>query len=126
MKIRLTGQSLRLRLTQSEVSRLGLGKPVTEAIAFPGDARLECILQPSPSASLISVTLRASSMRVLVSDRQLYEWAASDHVGIEACVRVDQLTSINVLIEKDFQCLDNRPEDTDAFPNPKARRGVVA
>ena len=44
-----------------------------------------------------------------------------DQVGIEGRQPVDNETSLQILIEKDFACIDgNDEENADTFPNPLA------
>jgi hypothetical protein len=46
-------------------------------------------------------------------------WASSDQIGIEGEQAVDNQTSLRILIEKDFACIDGSDEqNADTFPNP--------
>jgi hypothetical protein len=49
------------------------------------------------------------------------KWASTDQVGIEGRQPVDNETSLQILIEKDFACIDGTDEENaDTFPNPLA------
>lgn len=119
MKLRLRHNSIRLRLGKSEVERLLESGECREAIVFPGGGRLEYALASSP-ATTIAVSLLATVIRVDVLEPDLAGWCSSDQVGLSAEVVVSHGTSLQVLIEKDFHCLDPRvPEDqSDTFDNP--------
>jgi hypothetical protein len=47
------------------------------------------------------------------------KWASSDQVGIEGEQPVDDQTSLRILIEKDFACIDATDEQNAVtFPHP--------
>ena len=120
MKIRLRGQSVRLRLGRSEVARLAGGEAVEETTAFgPADARFGCVLLSDVRAEAIGHTFDAGRLIVRVPARQIGDWANGDAVGFDADLPAgDQ--SFRLLVEKDFVCIDDEsgePQD-DAFPNP--------
>ncbi|MGN6506586.1 MAG: DUF7009 family protein, partial [Tepidisphaeraceae bacterium] len=48
-------------------------------------------------------------------------WAAGDAVGIRATQAAGKKHEMALLIEKDFECLDNENGESqeDAFPSPK-------
>src|SRR5262245_51805082 len=119
MKLRLRHNSIRLRLGKSEVERLIESGECREAIVFPGGHRLEYALASSPAAKM-AVSLADALIRVEVPEPDLAGWCSSDQVGLSAEVFVSHGTSLQVLIEKDFRCLDPRvPEDqSDTFDNP--------
>ncbi|MEM9056106.1 MAG: hypothetical protein AAGD86_01440 [Pseudomonadota bacterium] len=121
MKLRLLGNSIRLRLTQSEVGRVGQGDTVVEATTFADGARFEFALGPHESAGDPGqVTARFDSGRLTVSAPRalLASWAATDRVALAA---PDENASPRVLVEKDFNCLVPRDgdDDADTFPHPK-------
>lgn len=119
MKLRLRGNSLRLRLTQGEVNDLVRCGSVEEKTAFGPEALLSYAIALGDAPS-VSASFEAGAIRVTVPRAEARAWATSDRVGIEA----DQATfggaSLRVLIEKDFACLKARTgeDERDAFPNP--------
>ena len=124
MKLRVRGDSLRLRVTQSEVARLIDGAAVTECTQI-GPAQLRYSLQADAADNTpmnrpqirFETGAEGGEIKVVVAGEQLRAWGESAEVGIEATV-----DSLALLIEKDFACLDPRDgaEDSDTFPNPKA------
>jgi hypothetical protein len=120
MKLRLRGNSLRLRLTQREVNDLVALGSVEEKTAFGPQALLSYAIALGEGAS-VSASFEAGAIRVTVPLADARAWATSDRVGIEA----EQATAaegepLRLLIEKDFACLKPRTgeDDRDAFPNP--------
>jgi hypothetical protein len=120
MKLRIRGDSLRLRLTRGEVDRLVEGGLVSETTSF-GDARLIYALRLAHGAGArklsarLDATAEGSRIEVEVDAGAARAWAAGDAVGIEATDG-----ALLLLVEKDYACLQDRPheDDTDAFPNP--------
>lgn len=125
MKLRIRGDSLRLRLTQSEVQALGDTKSVSETIHFgPGrslEYRLELAGVDAPTASF-----EAECVRVQLPEAAARRWVESEEVGIEHDQPLPE-GALRLLIEKDFQCLAPREgeDDSDAFPHPGAESGAA-
>ena len=57
---------------------------------------------------------------VHISDQLILGWDVNETVGFENSISVADDTSLHLLLEKDFVCLDERIEDqSDNYPNPK-------
>ena len=115
MKLRLHDNSLRLRLSQSEVARLHDTGKVEDVVVFgPGNELVYAIETGAlPEAT---VTFESSNIRVSLPTRAAMQWIESDQSGIEASTG-----TLRLLIEKDFQCLHRTSAaGEDAFPNPLA------
>ena len=124
MKIRMRGNSLRLRLLRGEVGALARGGRVTETIAFgggPGE-RLVCVLAADPAVPQTQARFTDGTIEVLVPVALALQWSQSEAVGIEHEQAIDAGRSLHILIEKDFACLAPRTgeEDDGTFANPKA------
>jgi len=115
MKLRLHAGSLRLRLSQSEVARLHDTGKVEDVVVFqPGNELVYAI--ETGALHEATATFENSHIRVTLPTRAAMQWIESDQTGIEASTG-----SLQLLIEKDFQCLHRAPQPgQDAFPNPLA------
>lgn len=115
MKLRLHDNSLRLRLSQSEVARLHDTGKVEDLVVFqPGNELLYSI--ETAAAQETTATLENAKIRVILPTQVAMQWIESDQPGIEASTG-----TLRLLIEKDFQCLHREPQPgEDAFPNPLA------
>jgi hypothetical protein len=114
MKLRLHGNSLRLRLTRPEVERLRDSGSVSEVVDF-GAAALSYQLKSRPDEGPLQAGLHDGVMTVSVSAHATRDWAGSNDVGIYG-----QSGALAVSIEKDFRCL-TRPldrDERDAYPHP--------
>ncbi len=124
MKLRLKSNSLRLRLTQSEVQSLAAGILVQDRTQFSSSASLHYVIQSSPSAAGISADFRDQIVAVTVPEAMVRKWATTDQISMEAEHQIAPECVLSLLIEKDFTCLNPRTpgEDADAFPNPAAEK----
>jgi hypothetical protein len=126
MKLRIRGNSLRLRLSRSEVAKLARGEAVRESTAFSAASRLEYALESTDGASL-AADLEGGAVRVGVPRGIAREWAASAEVSLKAEQRIGEGESLRILIEKDFTCLKPRAneqeDESDLFPNPNEVHG---
>lgn len=121
MKVRITHDTIRIRLNRSEVQTLGQGKSVRMETAVTSGARLLSILQPT-SIETISLSLLPSSLIVDVPRTQLISWAESDSITLESRQANGTDAGLTILIEKDFHCLHrDTADDADTFSNPKLR-----
>ncbi len=123
MKLRLQANSLRLRLKRGEVDQLVETGRVEETIAFGRgrDDAFRYILESSDSLAAPRVTLKNREVLVQVPSRAVAHWASSDEVGIEAMQSNGDGSELQILVEKDFACLNGTDEqNVDTFANPLA------
>ncbi|HLT35145.1 MAG TPA: hypothetical protein VK034_02645 [Enhygromyxa sp.] len=124
MKLRIRGDSLRLRLTRGEVQQLRETGSVVETIHF-GTGELHYELR---GADVDAPVARFDGSRIEVSlpRDQANAWADGEQVGIAAEQALEH-GSLTLLIEKDFRCLAPREgeDDGDAFPHPGADSGAT-
>ncbi len=118
MKIRIKGNSLRYRLTKSEVSTLAEQGSIEEKTEFPGNT-LTYAITASALGELIA-EFKQSTITLNIPKDTLARWANTDQVGIESHMPLPDGSSFFLLLEKDFKCIDvNANEDqSDFFENP--------
>ena len=122
MKLRIRGNSVRIRLTKSEVAQLGDGVRVEQRTQFGPSSSLTSSVIPSSAISTPAVEFKDASLSVLLPAVQTRTWAHSGQVAIEATQDVGSGSRLAVLVEKDFECVHSRAEgNEDAFPNPRLK-----
>lgn len=126
MKLRIRGNSVRLRLTQSEVAQFAEKGFLEERIEF-GRAPSENFiyaLKTSTDAKRASAAFENNRLTVFVPEREGEKWSNSAEVGIKGEQSLGEGKLLRILIEKDFACLDAREgeDDSDAFPNPSQEK----
>lgn len=125
MKLRIKGNSLRLRISRTEMATFLEQGSIEETIRFgiARNAKLVYALRHAASSEDVSVEYQAGRVTVVVSTESAQRWAATDEVGVYGSVDVGDGT-LELIVEKDFACLDGADaQDEDAFPNPNL--GVV-
>ncbi|OJV20213.1 MAG: hypothetical protein BGO21_12630 [Dyadobacter sp. 50-39] len=118
MKIRIYGNSVRFRLSKSEVGKLEEEGYLEETTDF-GTAQLSYALQKSGGDEL-KARFEDNKITLDIPVKLLTGWAANNTVGFEGNMPLGNGGSLYMLIEKDFKCLDNVAEDqSDNYDNPK-------
>lgn len=121
MKLRIKGNSLRLRVLRSELARLAEGESIVESVRFaPGEASiLRYVLTVTQQEKSLEVTYTSNEIKTTISPAQFQEWNEPSQVGIYESIAVGEVEKLEVMIEKDFACLDRNDEDNkDTFANP--------
>jgi len=121
MKLRIKGNSLRLRVTPSEAKQLLREGAIREHVQLTANSkdRLTYAVISSLSGATITVTYQSGNITVSVPEIQLKNWVGSEDVGVYADVALGDDRALSVTIEKDFACLDRSDADNeDTFPNP--------
>jgi len=121
MKLRIKGNSMRLRVSPSEMKRLISAGRIEEVIHFgpEPDARLTYALEQAASNQQIAVRYRPQEVTVVLSTENALNWAEGDEVGIYGVLDVGN-GQLTLAVEKDFACLDSNEGNEDTFANPKS------
>jgi hypothetical protein len=118
MKLRIKGNSLRMRLTRSDVSKLSATGYLEEQTRFAGNL-FKYALQVAEDAAELSAALEANTITMFVPRSFVKDWPVNDVVGCNANMRISETENLYLLLEKDFVCLDETHEDqADNFENP--------
>ncbi|MDX1517551.1 MAG: hypothetical protein R3288_11965 [Woeseiaceae bacterium] len=125
MKLRIRDNSVRLRLTQSEVTALQSDGWVDARTAFPGGRELGYRVESSPASVKPEAFFSESVVTVRLPESDVLAWATSAQVSITAEQQLDSGELLSVLVEKDFACLAPRDDEdeSDMFPHPQSARG---
>jgi hypothetical protein len=121
VKIRFHGDSIRLRLNRLEVAAFAVTGRVESVIHFPGSF-LCYALESNAALSVAEADYAGGAIRIRVPAGIAAEWAAGDQVALHGVQAVPGGQQLEILIEKDFQCLHKgeAAKDPDAYPNPAA------
>lgn len=122
MKLRIRGNTLRLRLTQSEVARLDADGRVEDAVVFAPGVELHYAIEARDGVDAPRADFDAGRLRLAVPHAAARRWITSDEAGIEAEQPNGSREPLRIVIEKDFACLHRESEDADAFANPLGGR----
>ncbi len=128
MKLRIRGDSLRLRLKRGEVDQIAAGSSIVEETHFP-DSVLTYRLDVSEDHD-ISASFDRGRLVISLPKSKVSDWADSDEVSLSAEQKLTGAGSLTLLIEKDFSCLEpghhrDGEDDEDTFPHPSTQSRSV-
>jgi hypothetical protein len=116
MKIRIKGNSLRYRLTKTDVAKLTEDGYIQERTAFVNQAFTYALKLTDEEQ--LSAVYKDNAIMLYVPKALVEDLADENKVGFEG---IDG--SLHLLVEKDFTCLDEVAEDqSDNYPNPLATK----
>lgn len=119
MKIRIKGNSIRYRLTKTEIANFGKNGYLEEKTSFPGGAAFHYRLEKKDDSEDMTASFSDNTLIVSVPEKIAAEWTTTETVGFNHTLALDQGRELFLLIEKDFVCLDHTFEDqSDNYPNP--------
>ena len=118
MKIRIKGNSIRLRLSQEQVTALVNEGSVTQSCELVGGVFNYKI--SNADVNEISVKISGSEIECVMPSTLLEGWDTDTRVGFDH----EMPNGTFVLVEKDFKCLIERTheDETDLYPNPRANQ----
>jgi hypothetical protein len=120
MKIRIKGNSVRMRLSKTELDDFVESGHLEEVTEF-GNATFKYVLQGKAGIDNLAATYGDNTVTVFVPDTLRTRWAANDVIGFNHNMDIGNGKTLFLLIEKDFACIDNTLEDqSDNFVNPSA------
>lgn len=119
MKLRIKGNSLRLRVTQGELAQFSRVGRVAERIEFGGGAMLTYALVRDAGITAMRSTFGNATIEVHVPEAAAHHWCTSDDVALAGTYALPE-GDMRLLVEKDFGCLAVREgeDESDNFPNP--------
>ena len=123
MKLRLQFTSIRLRLKQSEVAQfLRTGRVEEIIVSGTGDQEsFHYLLETNGAVSAPKGSIAPGSVVVQVPTADALRWALTNQIGMEGEQTIDSGTSLRILVEKDFACIDGfARQNADTFHNPSA------
>ena len=103
MKLRIRGDSIRLRLKRGEVDQIAAGTSIVEETHFPGSL-LTYRLDVSENHE-ISASFSNGSLVVRLPISKALSWAGSDKVSLHAEQQLPGTTPLSVLIDNAFSCM---------------------
>ena len=119
MKLRILGNSIRLRVGRTELAELADTGAVADAIQFgPGQTLVYRIVADRFGKS--SARFAAGEITVTVPGSAVQGLATTDQVSIQGEQALADGSSLAILVEKDFECLVPRTgeDPRDLYDNP--------
>lgn len=123
MKLRIRGNSIRLRLDQKDVKIFGEQWYLEESIQFGAAAggKLTYVIATADILKL-KCEFNGNIIKVWVPEKLAYNWVNSQVVGMEHLASTNNDQKLRILVEKDFKCLQVRinEDESKSYPHPKS------
>ena len=120
MKLRIQGNSIRLRLSKTDVETFKTNGYLEEKTDF-GFRTFTYAINRLRDGEM-SAAFDDGLMVIHIPEAKAHEWTDTDEVGIEYNQDVDGYgLSLHLVVEKDFKCIGKEGTDSekDNFENPK-------
>lgn len=112
MKLRIEGNSIRLRVKKSDLQRLHTEGVVHEMVSFMKGFNFHYELMMDEKATAIDAVFTHSTITISLPLEAALHWINSETVGLQRSLE----NGLFILIEKDFPCKTREDEDkSDTF-----------
>ncbi len=95
---------------------------VTAVTGFPGNRTFRYSVESSPASVNPAAFFSDNQIIVRLPETVVLAWANSDQISMTGEQVLDDGEKLNILVEKDFECLTGRDDEdeSDMFPHPEA------
>ena len=113
---------MRLRLTRREVDALHKTGVVASRTGFPGGRELQYRVESSPASVQPAAFFSDNAVEVRLPESAVLSWATTERVSLRGEQLLDDGSTLDILVEKDFACLTEREgeDESDMYPHPQA------
>lgn len=107
MKLRIQGNSLRVRVTEAEVAKFRETGHLEEAIIFGPTKKetLNYLLIKSYENTEVTASFSENNITIWVPAAIATDWVNSEHNGFEARLPNGTEKGLRILVEKDLDCI---------------------
>lgn len=118
MKIRIKGNSIRLRLTKTDVQSLKDNGLVEDKTIVNAQEIFSYALMTNHEIDKIAASFQNNKITVYLSKEEAKTLTETDEITVQG----SQENGLFLLVEKDLQCLDTTSEDqSDMYQNTKTK-----
>jgi hypothetical protein len=121
MKLRIRGNSIRLRVTKTELAKIGETGKAEDSVRFTSQRSLRYGIEVRPTGA-VTAAYDADSIVVTLPKARLELWLRDEEVSVEGSQPIGAGKVLQILLEKDYTCLKPRANEdaSDMFANPQA------
>lgn len=120
MKIRIKGNSIRLRLTKTDVQNLKKNNFVEETTTIGNRQVFKYALVIDTNIPQISASFNESKITIYLSKSEAEIITNTDEITVKGSQKNSTEKDLFLLVEKDLECLDSTFEDqSDMYENTK-------
>lgn len=105
MKIRITSDQIRFRLSDSEVGNLGTGNSLFLSVHLgSGSQTMNYEIITSTDTKNIQANHLEGSLRITLPEDQAHLWFQNNEEGLYTTIKTEIGSQLNIAIEKDYPC----------------------
>ncbi len=122
MKVRIKGNSIRLRLSTKDVLSFQQTHEIVDTTQFPGGTSLSYRLSTSLSCMFYEAVFSDNCIDLKIPYADFRTLTDTNEEGISGHVPINASEHLQLDIEKDFACVGRSEEaNADTFPNNKTK-----
>jgi hypothetical protein len=108
MKLQLNGNSLRIGVSRPELERFLAGGPLEETACIDqlSSTALKCALKTALQFPPVKVQYGLRGLTIVLSQEQAKLWSKDGVVGIYSTLNMGLAQPFEIIVEKDFGCID--------------------
>ena len=120
MKIRIKGNTVRIRLSKTEVEKFGNEGYLEEHTVFGNGSFIYALR--SGSVAEMTADIEGSKITMTIPDTMRTEWTSTEKVGYGHTISTKNGSSLYLLLEKDFKCTDPsvNEDQSDNYEHPNS------
>ncbi|MGP1994110.1 DUF7009 family protein [Zobellia laminariae] len=119
MKVRIKGNSIRMRITKTEVFQFCKTGYIQEETQFINSTFTYALISEADVLEM-TATFEDNKLTIVLPLGSIEDWENSKKVGFSNSISLTDGKKLSLLVEKDFTCLEDRGEDeSENYPNPK-------
>ncbi len=118
MKIRIKDNTIRFRLSQTEVQVLLKEEQIQSQTVFPnGNIFVYSLVGVEEEDN---ARIENNIIEIQIEKNKIKHWATTNDEGIYLNLKIPQNNDLKIAVEKDFKCLQEREneDESDLFDNP--------
>ena len=120
MKIRIKGNSIRLRLTKTDVQNLKKNGFIEETTTIGNQQVFKYALVIDADKPQISASFNENKITLYISKKEAHIITDTDEITVKGSQKNGEEKDLFLLVEKDLECLDTTFEDqSDMYKNTK-------
>ncbi len=104
MKLRIHGNSLRLRISEADLNRLRWEGRLECWMGLGPDRRFTYSIEASNDAELITALYESDSLTLVMPRDWIDGWNPSEEVRFESMQDIDGDQQLHIIVEKDLKC----------------------
>jgi hypothetical protein len=115
MKLWIRGNSIRLRVSKTELAKIADQGTAEDSVRFTSDVEFKYGIDVRPTGA-VTAAFNGASLRVTLPKPLLDLWVRPEESSVEGSQPIGGGKALQIVLEKDSPALARRRDDTDPAP----------